>query len=98
MLALQNEISEEDNCGFLGRRVEVLVEGPSKAEVRGQKSEIRGQEPTTENSQHIQLVGRSRCDRIVVFEGNRRLAGTLAHVEVHDCTPTTLIGTIVTRE
>ncbi len=31
LLAIQNEISEEDNTGFIGREVEVLVEGPSKA-------------------------------------------------------------------
>ena len=31
LLALQNEISEEDNHAFLGREVTVLVEGPSKA-------------------------------------------------------------------
>ena len=31
LLALQNEISEEDNQAFLGREVTVLVEGPSKS-------------------------------------------------------------------
>src|SRR5262245_522817 len=34
LLALQNEISEADNQSFLGREVEVLVEGPSKAAER----------------------------------------------------------------
>ena len=33
-----------------------------------------------------------------MFDGNPRLAGTLARVLIHDCTPTTLMGTIVTRE
>jgi tRNA-2-methylthio-N6-dimethylallyladenosine synthase len=47
---------------------------------------------------HPQLVGRTRCDRIVVFEGNPRLAGSLTQVHIYDCTPTTLIGAIVTRE
>jgi tRNA-2-methylthio-N6-dimethylallyladenosine synthase len=102
MLALQNEISEEDNCEFLGRRVDVLVEGPSKAAAKAESGEPRAESQASEqhadNSQLIQLVGRTRCDRIVVFEGNRRLAGTLAQVEVYDGTPTTLIGTIVTRE
>ncbi|MEE3283324.1 MAG: TRAM domain-containing protein, partial [Planctomycetota bacterium] len=46
----------------------------------------------------IQLVGRTDCDRIVVFDGNPRLAGTLASISVDDCTATTLIGRIVTRE
>ena len=44
-----------------------------------------------------QLVGRTRCDRIVVFPGNPRLVGTFAEIEVQDCTATTLIGEIVTH-
>ncbi|MBS0261706.1 MAG: TRAM domain-containing protein, partial [Planctomycetes bacterium] len=47
---------------------------------------------------HPQLVGRTRCDRIVVFEGNPRLVGSLTDVHIYDCTQTTLIGSIVTRE
>jgi tRNA-2-methylthio-N6-dimethylallyladenosine synthase len=34
----------------------------------------------------------------VVFNGNPRLAGSLANIQIDDCTPTTLIGQIVTRE
>ncbi|MFV0443420.1 MAG: tRNA (N6-isopentenyl adenosine(37)-C2)-methylthiotransferase MiaB [Planctomycetaceae bacterium] len=54
---------------------------------------------STLNTQPLatQLVGRTSCDRIVVFDGNARLAGTVAQVEVHDCTATTLLGSIVTR-
>ena len=50
------------------------------------------------HDQHPQLVGRTRCDRIVVFDGNPRLVGNLARVHIYDCTPTTLIGSIVTSE
>jgi tRNA-2-methylthio-N6-dimethylallyladenosine synthase len=53
---------------------------------------------STLNSPRTQLVGRTPCDRIVVFDGNPRLAGTLADVLVEDCTPTTLLGAIVTRQ
>lgn len=90
MLDLQNAISAEDNAQFIGRQVEVLVEGPSKSAVKAEQNR-----PT--NSGADQLVGRSRCDRIVVFNGNPRLIGTLAHVSVADCTPTTLMGNIVTQ-
>ncbi|MCA9081789.1 MAG: tRNA (N6-isopentenyl adenosine(37)-C2)-methylthiotransferase MiaB, partial [Planctomycetaceae bacterium] len=45
----------------------------------------------------LQLTGRTRCDRIVVFDGNPRLAGSLAQIAIHDVTPTTLIGSIVTQ-
>jgi tRNA-2-methylthio-N6-dimethylallyladenosine synthase len=44
------------------------------------------------------LTGRTSCDRIVVFDGNPRLTGSIADIEIHDCTSTTLLGSIVTRE
>jgi len=40
LLALQNEISLEENRKFIGRRVEVLVEGISKLERKQQKSSV----------------------------------------------------------
>jgi tRNA-2-methylthio-N6-dimethylallyladenosine synthase len=46
----------------------------------------------------IQLTGRTRCDRIVVFDGNPRLVGTLTRIRIHDCSTTTLMGSIITRE
>ncbi|MEQ9412036.1 MAG: tRNA (N6-isopentenyl adenosine(37)-C2)-methylthiotransferase MiaB [Fuerstiella sp.] len=96
MLDLQNAISEEDNAEFIGHRVSVLVEGPSKS---AEKKAARGEDPSTPgNPLAIQLMGRSECDRIVVFDGNPRLAGSTTEVEIHDCTGTTLIGSIVTRE
>jgi tRNA-2-methylthio-N6-dimethylallyladenosine synthase len=55
-------------------------------------------ERAVRHDHHPQLVGRTRCDRIAVFDGNPRLVGNLATVHIHDCTPTTLIGSIVTRE
>ncbi|MCG6157815.1 tRNA (N6-isopentenyl adenosine(37)-C2)-methylthiotransferase MiaB [Rubinisphaera margarita] len=90
MLTLQNAISAEDNADFIGRTVEVLVEGPSKNAVKAEQNRPSNAGPD-------QLVGRSRCDRIVVFNGNPRLIGTIAHVSVQDCTPTTLMGNIVTQ-
>ncbi|MCH2203762.1 MAG: tRNA (N6-isopentenyl adenosine(37)-C2)-methylthiotransferase MiaB [Fuerstiella sp.] len=95
MLDLQNRISEEDNSEFIGGKVRVLVEGPSKSAT---KQAARDAEPMPGKPLATQLAGRSECDRIVVFDGNPRLAGSTAEVEVHDCTGTTLIGSIVTRE
>jgi tRNA-2-methylthio-N6-dimethylallyladenosine synthase len=103
MLAVQNAISEEDNAEFIGREVEVLVEGPSKAAVKsgcgvsGYGRQADGLRADGVEGP-IQLVGRTTCDRIVVFDGNPRLAGSLTRIAVHDCTATTLIGSIVTRE
>jgi tRNA-2-methylthio-N6-dimethylallyladenosine synthase len=85
LLALQNEISEEDNQEFLGRQQLVLVEGPSKTS-RKQASE----------GETLQLTGRTNCDRIVVFEGNRRLIGQFLPVVVYDANAFTLFASVVT--
>ncbi len=94
MLALQNQVSEEDNAEFIGQRVSVLVEGLSKT---AEKQAARNDEGGGSGLAR-QLMGRSMCDRIVVFDGNPRLAGSTAEIEIHDCTGTTLIGSIVTRQ
>jgi tRNA-2-methylthio-N6-dimethylallyladenosine synthase len=117
LLAVQNAISEEDNHQFLGRTVEVLVEGPSKHaqkfertdEAEAQESGVRSQGSTFsrdaaaerfagDDSPLAQLVGRTPCDRIVVFFGNRRQIGQILPVAIYDCTPMTLFGAVETRE
>jgi len=81
LLAIQNAISLEDNQPFVGRRVEVLVEGPSKV---GRKQSL--------NSDAVQLVGRTVCDRIVVFDGPMSLAGRILPIEVQRVDAVTLFG------
>jgi tRNA-2-methylthio-N6-dimethylallyladenosine synthase len=92
LLALQNQICEEDNQRFLGREVTVLVEGPSKT------SEKRaGSSSTPDSSDRLQLTGRTNCDRIVVFEGNRRQIGRFLPTVIYDANAHTLFGEIVTQ-
>ena len=87
LLALQNQISLEDNQEFIGREVKVLVEGPSKtSQKRGEEGPVR------------QMTGRTHCDRIVVFEGNERQAGQLLPVVVYEASSHTLFGSVVTQE
>lgn len=87
LLAVQDAISEEDNQQFLGRVVEVLVEGPSKL------SQRRHDEGPV-----LQLTGRTPCDRIVVFDGPLRLTGRLLPVTIYDASAHTLFGNAVTKE
>ena len=82
LLAMQSTISEEDNQAFLGRQVEVLVEGPSKM--------------NRAESGVLQLTGRTNCDRIVVFDGNERLVGQFIPVVIYDANAWTLFGSVVT--
>ena len=86
LLSLQNEISEVDNQAFLGRSVDVLVEGPSKREVRHPSE-----------GPIIQMTGRTHCDRIVVWDGNPRQAGQLLPVTIYDANAHTLFGHVVTE-
>lgn len=71
LLAVQDAICLEDNQSWVGRTAEILVEGPSKV---GRKRRDRGQP--------VQLTGRTRCDRIVVFEGPPQLIGRILEVRV----------------
>ena len=86
LLQLQNQISEEDNQHFIGREVQVLVEGPSK---RALKSQDQG--PL------LQMTGRTPCDRIVVWDGNLRQAGQTLPIEILDANAHTLFGSVVTH-
>ena len=88
LLALQNEICEEDNQRFLGERVSVLIEGPSK---RAQRAEEKG-----ETDGPLQLTGRTMCDRIVVFDGNPRQVGQTLPIAIYDVNAHTLFGAVVT--
>lgn len=90
LLDLQNQISAEDNAGFIGKSVPVFVESKSK-------NAIKAEQNRPSNASTDQLMGRTRCDRIVVFDGNPRLVGSHVNVEIEDCTPTTLMGQIVTQ-
>ena len=84
LLAVQNAICAEDNRPYLGRTVEILVEGPSKA---------ARQEPP--DAAIVQLVGRTVHDRIVVFDGPRELIGKIIDVTIEKLDPFTLFGIIV---
>ena len=83
LLAVQNAVSLEENQPFLGRTVEILVEGPSKV------SRKKTADETT-----VQLVGRTACDRIVVIDGPRELTGKILPVIIEKVDAFTLFGSV----
>lgn len=104
LLAVQNRISYEDNQAFLGRVVEILVEGPSERARRHEDHAHGDDQPEAGGEQghdHVhgplQLVGRTNCDRIVVFDGNPRQIGQILPVTVYDANSFTLFGEVVTE-
>jgi tRNA-2-methylthio-N6-dimethylallyladenosine synthase len=84
LLAIQDAISGEENRKFVGQTVDVLVEGPSKAATKRDDS-----------GPVMQLMGRTHCDRIVVFDGNVRQVGNILPIEIYDATAHTLFGSPV---
>jgi tRNA-2-methylthio-N6-dimethylallyladenosine synthase len=101
LLAIQNQISLEDNQPFLGRIVEILVEGPSKVSRKknedGDCPDFRVNENGTVPfaKEIVQLVGRTACDRIVVFDGPRELTGKILLVKVEKVDAFTLVGSVL---
>ncbi len=73
LLNLVNEIAVKKYDAFIGRQVEILVEGPSK------KNAAR-------------YTGRTRCNRIVLFDGSARHQGQLMDVKIERTGSFTLYG------
>jgi tRNA-2-methylthio-N6-dimethylallyladenosine synthase len=73
LLDLVNEIAARKYDSFIGRQVEILVEGPSK------KNAAR-------------YTGRTRCNRIVLFDGSARHQGQLMDVKIERTGSFTLYG------
>jgi tRNA-2-methylthio-N6-dimethylallyladenosine synthase len=100
LLAVQNAISLEDNHPFLGRTVEILVEGPSKAAKKTTRPRPAVVEGGAEHGatdgrgfmEAVQLVGRTVCDRIVVFDGPVELTGRILNVAIERVDAFTLFG------
>jgi len=73
LLNLVNEIAARKYDAFIGRQVQILVEGPSK------KNAAR-------------YTGRTRCNRIVLFDGSARHQGQLMDVKIERTGSFTLYG------
>ncbi len=92
LLEVQNRICKEENEKFLGQVVEILVEGPSKKDLK------RLDRDKDDESAILQMTGRTPCDRIVVFDGKMRQSGQLLPIVIDDVTMTTMIGHVKTVE
>ena len=87
LLAVQAEVGLAHHRQYVARTVEVLVEGPSPK---------AGRRASAGSSAVGQLVGRTRGDHIVVFDGRAELAGQYVQVEILSATPLTLMGRLAT--
>ena len=73
LLDMVNEFGKEKYRRWVGRRAQVLVEGPSRRNP-------------------ARLEGRTRANKIVVFEGSGRHVGHLLDLKITDAGSFTLYG------
>ena len=103
LLEVQGEVIAANNAAMIGQVVEVMVEGESKLVTRKTKAQ-NGVELGTgftrparfsgpEQLPQTQLVGRTRGDQIVVFDGDLSLKGKLVDVRIDSAKQMTLFAT-----
>src|SRR5687768_5963756 len=109
LLAVQQRVTLEENRKLVGQTVEVMVEGESKlvskqAAYPTSKVELgwekRRDQRLGQLADHVrtrtQLVGRTRGDQVVCFDGDLSLKGSLLDVEIIDSRGMTLFARPVT--
>jgi tRNA-2-methylthio-N6-dimethylallyladenosine synthase len=100
LLAVQAEVSAENNRQMVGKTVEVMVEGESKLVSRkaypSSGVELGWEKKSAVNEVNIrtQLVGRTRGDQVVVFDGDSSMKGKLLDVEITDAKNLTLFARV----
>ena len=100
LLAAQQEVCVANNREMIGKVVEVFVEGESKLvskQARAEKVELGWEQRRGRFSDLVsttQLVGRTRADQVVCFNGNLSLKGQILDVEISDAQNLTLFAKI----
>ncbi|MBT3200383.1 MAG: tRNA (N6-isopentenyl adenosine(37)-C2)-methylthiotransferase MiaB [Phycisphaerales bacterium] len=87
LLAVQAEVSLAHFQSFIGREVELLVEGPSP--LSGKPGNV------SDDPNCVQMLGRTTGDHITVFQGPESLAGQYVKARVTSTTAFTLFADLV---
>ncbi|MCP4379341.1 MAG: TRAM domain-containing protein, partial [bacterium] len=84
LLDIQAEVSIEHFKGLIGRKIELLVEGPSPLSDKASN--------VSDDPNCVQMLGRTRGDHIAVFQGPKNLSGQYVNVQITDATAFTLFA------
>jgi tRNA-2-methylthio-N6-dimethylallyladenosine synthase len=111
LLEVQGEVCVQNNREMVGKTCDVFIEGVSKLVSRRAKApapgtielggafrragHIGGASAAIDEPATTQLVGRTRGDQIVVFDGDPSLKGSILDVEIVDAQQMTLFGKLV---
>jgi tRNA-2-methylthio-N6-dimethylallyladenosine synthase len=99
LLAVQAEVSVRGNKEMIGRTVEVMVEGESKLVSRQNRAPaglvmLGWKGGTAVGESKTQLIGRTRGDQVVCFDGPLRLRGEILRVRIDRAENLTLFGEV----
>jgi tRNA-2-methylthio-N6-dimethylallyladenosine synthase len=103
LLAAQAEVSAQNNLEMVGKTVEVIVEGESKLVSRQNRPASGAVELGWEKRVHAkeavqtQLVGRTRGDQVVCFDGDLSLKGQILDVTITAAKNLTLFAEMTRR-
>jgi len=92
LLELQASINLQHNEARRGHRLEVLVEGQTKIKAHAQGGLVRIGASKKRWADEARLVGRTRGDEIVAFDGPAGLVGQIATVKAVGATALTLLA------
>ncbi len=96
LLAVQQQASEALNRAMVGTTVEVIVEGESKLVSRqaagASNVELKWESRRAAVPVQTQMVGRTRGDHVVCFDGDRSLKGEILDVTITDARNMTLFA------
>jgi tRNA-2-methylthio-N6-dimethylallyladenosine synthase len=103
LLAVQQQVSVESNRQMIGQTVEVMVQGESKLVSRqsaypASKIELGWARREMTPERTTQMIGRTRGDLVVCFDGSQSLKGEILDIEVTDARNLTLFGRVSTPE
>lgn len=92
LLDLQAEISQAHNRALIGQELEVLVESESKLRMHKAPDVVQIGSRERSATGLRRLVGRTRYDEIVAFDGPAKLVGRSMRVRAVDATPLTVLA------
>jgi tRNA-2-methylthio-N6-dimethylallyladenosine synthase len=92
LLAVQAQVGLEHHQSYIGRTVELLVEGPSTRTAKEKRGLSSISSAKSESVPTFQLMGRTRGDHIVVFDGPPSLANQYMDVRIVGASALTLFG------
>jgi tRNA-2-methylthio-N6-dimethylallyladenosine synthase len=98
LIELQKQISKEKNQRMIGKTLEVLVDEKSRKDINkwngstSFRTSLQDESFDSAQDKPLTIKGKTRTNKIVVFEGEGNILGTIVSVKIFDADSFTLFG------